>query len=140
MFFGANNYQAGLIAGRALGEYAREQWKGKIDKVLLLEQPIAGAVPQARLTGAVNGIQEIIGPVPETAVIHLDGSNEQESRRETLKFLNTLASGEKILIATIHDPAALGAGRAIKEAGRNHKTVVVVGQNATQEARKELAN
>ncbi len=139
VFFGANNYQAGLIAGRTLGAYAREQWKGKMDKLLLLEQPIAGAVPQARLTGAVNGIQEIIGPILETAVIHLDGSNEQESRRETLKFLSMLAPGEKVLIATIHDPAALGAVRAIKEAGRNHKTVVIVGQNATQEARKELS-
>ena len=61
VFFGANNYQAGLLAGRALGEYARKQWKSKVDKVLLLELPIAGAVPQARMTGALNAIQEIIG-------------------------------------------------------------------------------
>ena len=139
VYFGANNYQAGLLAGRALGEYARDQWKGKVDSILLLEQPIAGAVPQARMTGAVNGIQEIIGPLPESSVVHLDGgSNEQESRRETLKFLNSLLPTEKVLIATIHDPAALGAVRAVKEAGRNKKTAVVVGQNATHEARKAL--
>lgn len=41
VFFGVNNYQAGLIAGRALGEYARDRWKQKVDKVLLLELPIA---------------------------------------------------------------------------------------------------
>lgn len=139
VFFGANNYQAGLLAGRTLGEFARENWKGKVDEVLLLELPIAGAVPQARLTGALNGIQEIIGVIPDQLITHLDCGNDEEScRRKTLRFLASLAPKAKVLIATIHDPAALGAVRAIKEAKRNIKTTIVVGQNATNEARLEM--
>lgn len=139
VFFGANNYQAGLLAGRALGEYAQKQWKGKVDKILLLEQPIAGAVPQARMTGAVNGIQEIIGPIPSGDVVHLDaGATVRESQEATETFLATLPATAKILIATIHDPAALGAIRALKATNRNKKTAVIVGHNATQEARAEM--
>jgi ribose transport system substrate-binding protein len=140
VYFGANNYQAGLIAGRALGEYAQQHWKSKVDKILLLEQPIAGTVPQARMTGAVNGIQEIIGTIPPEAVVHLDaGADEHESQQITAAFLQSLAATEKVLIATIHDPAALGALRAIKATGRNKKTTVIVGHNATQEARAEMS-
>ena len=44
----------------------------------------------------------------------------------------------KILIAAIHDPAAIGALKAIKDAGRSLKNTVVVGHDATLSARKEL--
>ena len=139
VFFGVNNYQAGLLAGRALGEYARAKWKQKIDKVLLLELPIAGAVPQARMTGAINGIQEIIGKLPDAAIVHLDCSgDEHKSRHDTHEFLRALAPTDKILIVTIHDPAAIGALKAIKDAGRTSKTTVVVGHDATKESRQEL--
>ncbi|MFN7929423.1 MAG: substrate-binding domain-containing protein [Blastocatellia bacterium] len=139
VFFGANNYQAGLIAGRALGAHARKHWKGKVDRVLLLEQPIAGAVPQARMTGAVNGIQEVIGPLAPAAVVHLDaGGSEAESQQVTQKFLAGLPLTTKVLIATIHDPATLGALRAIKAVSRSKKTTAIVGHNATLEARAEM--
>lgn len=139
VFFGVNNYQAGLIAGRALGEYARDKWKRKVDKVLLLELPIAGAVPQARMTGALNGIQEVIGKLPETAIVHLDcGGDEHKSRQITHEFLSSVTATEKILIATIHDPAAVGTLKAIKDAGRTNKNTVVVGHDATKATRHEL--
>ena len=139
VFFGANNYQAGLLAGRALGEFARDNWKGKVNKILLLELPIAGAVPQARMTGALNAIQEVIGEISEKSIVHLDcGNDENASRKITLEFLNSLKPKEKVLIATIHDPSALGAIRAIKDAGRDRTSTVVVGQNATQKARAEM--
>lgn len=139
VFFGANNYQAGLLAGRALGEYARAHWQGQVNKVLLLELPIAGAVPQARSTGALNGMQEIVGELPDKAIVHLDGGNdEKQSRRVTLGFFKALKPKEKVLIAAIHDPSALGALRAMKDAGRDKSTVIVVGQNATQKARVEM--
>ncbi len=106
---------------------------------MLLELPIAGAVPQARLTGALNGIQEIIGVIPDRSITHLDcGNDEESSRKRTLRFLESLVPKAKVLIAAIHDPAALGAVRAIKDVKRNKKTAVVVGQNATMEARLEM--
>src|SRR5690606_20537981 len=88
VFFGADNYRAGLMAGRALGEYARDRWGGKADKVLLLELPQAGPVVQARMTGALNAIQEILGPVQASDVVHLDSRGTvKESHRVTLGLL-----------------------------------------------------
>jgi ribose transport system substrate-binding protein len=139
VFFGADNYRAGLMAGRALGEHSRDYWGGKVGKVLLLELPQAGPVPQARMTGAVNGIQEIIGPLSEFDTVHLDSRGTiEESRRVTLAFLKSLPPRTKALIAAINDPAALGAVRAIADSGRTSATTVIVGQDATHEAREEI--
>lgn len=139
VFFGANNYQAGLIAGRALGVYAEHEWEGRFDKILLLEQPIAGAVPQARMTGAVNGIKEVTGEVDEQSVIHLDaGTSEEDSHDVTLRFLESVPERARILVATIHDQATLGALRAIRESGRTRETIGLVGHNATSEGRTEM--
>ena len=32
-YFGANNYQAGLLAGRYLGQWARSRWNGQVEEV-----------------------------------------------------------------------------------------------------------
>lgn len=70
--------------------------------------------------------------------MHLDsGNDEVESRKITREFLNSLKPKEKVLIATVHDPSALGAVLAIKDVGRDRNSVVV-GQNATQKARLEM--
>jgi ABC-type sugar transport system substrate-binding protein len=37
-YFGANNYQAGLLGGRYLGTYAHTCWNGQVDEVLILER------------------------------------------------------------------------------------------------------
>ena len=54
-YFGANNSQAGLIAGRYLGRWAEANWKSRVDEVMLLGLPMAGALPGSRLTGALLG-------------------------------------------------------------------------------------
>ena len=77
--------------------------------------------------------------VPDKSVVHLDSGNDEiESRKVTREFLNSLKPKEKVLIATVHDPSALGAVLAIKDVGRDRNSVVVVGQNATQKARVEM--
>ena len=36
VYYGANNYEAGLIAGRALGNWARRHWAGEVEQILLI--------------------------------------------------------------------------------------------------------
>src|SRR2546421_6408068 len=55
-YYGANNYEAGLIGGRYLGRWAKENWDGIVDEIILLELPRAGSLPQMRLTGMLVGI------------------------------------------------------------------------------------
>src|SRR5215813_553517 len=47
-YFGANNYEAGLIGGRCLGRWAKHYWHATVDEILLLSLPRAGSLPQMR--------------------------------------------------------------------------------------------
>src|SRR5262249_13775111 len=51
IYFGANNYEAGLIGGRYLGRWAKQQWHGEVDEIVLISLNRAGSLPKMRLTG-----------------------------------------------------------------------------------------
>src|SRR5688572_25823600 len=53
-YFGANNYEAGLLAGRHLARWARQKWNGQVDEILLLEIARAGSLPAARVKGVLR--------------------------------------------------------------------------------------
>jgi ribose transport system substrate-binding protein len=138
VFFGADNYRAGLIAGRALGEHALARWNGQVDKVILMEVPHVGHVPGARVTGAVNGIQEVLGSEPDTDVIHVNcGGTLHDGYQVMSTLIRSIPSSARVLVATLTDPIAVGAVRALEEAGRT-EYAAVMGQNATIEARMEM--
>src|SRR6476661_7103292 len=50
-YFGANNYQAGLLGGNHLGRWAKRHWSGEPEEILLVELHRAGSLPQARVRG-----------------------------------------------------------------------------------------
>ncbi len=138
VFFGANNYQAGLMAGHALGQHAASVWGSKADKILLLEATQAGPIPQARLTGALHGIQEVLGPVHDTGVVHIDCRGTlRDAFAMVGSALKSFSPGCRLLIAAVNDATAIGAVRALEEAGRTSEAAVV-GQGATLEARLEM--
>jgi hypothetical protein len=56
-FFGVDNYRAGHMAGEALGEWIKRMWHGRIDHLLVLEEPRAGSLPEARIQGQLEGLQ-----------------------------------------------------------------------------------
>ena len=55
-YFGANNYEAGLIGGRFLGRWAKQHWQGQVDEIVLMALERAGALPKMRLTGMLVGL------------------------------------------------------------------------------------
>src|SRR5215471_8835183 len=58
-YYGANNYEAGLIGGRHLGRWVKRRWQAEADEIILLELPRAGNLPRMRLTGMLVGMKEI---------------------------------------------------------------------------------
>ncbi len=137
IYFGADNYQAGVIGGRALGRWAKRHWDGQVDELLLLELPIAGALPQLRVTGTVAGLSGILANVESIPTVHLNSRGEFETSLELVRRHINRAGPKRTLIAAINDPSALGALRAFEEAGRSH-LCAAIGQNAIREARREL--
>jgi ribose transport system substrate-binding protein len=137
VYYGANNFGAGVIGGRHLGKWARKQWQGEVDQVLLLELPMAGALPRSRLTGTIAGIREFLPALPDSRIVFLDGNGQFGPSLEAVRKHLRMARSERVLVSAINDPSALGAVRAFAEAGRS-RACAAMGQNASAEARAEL--
>ena len=137
VFFGGNNFAAGRIAGQALGRWARENLGGCIDAVVLLGLSAAGAVPAARMTGAVVGVKEVLAHLTDATLVHLDGKGGYVESLEAMQKYLGHAKVNRTLVAAMNDASALGALRALHECGRADKSAVV-GQNATAAGRHEI--
>jgi len=136
-YFGANNYEAGLLAGRHLGRWARKQWEGEVDEILLIELARAGSLPQARIRGMLAGIHEVLHPAESCLEVHLDGDGQFNTALERVRKHLRETRARRILVGAANDPSALGALRAFEEAGRATQCAVA-GQNGEPEARAEL--
>jgi ribose transport system substrate-binding protein len=137
-YFGANNYEAGLLAGRYLGRWARSHWAGRVDEVLLLELARAGSLVHARMSGALAGLKELLPDVLDNCrIVSIDGDGQFKVSVERVRKHLRQSRAHHVLVAAANDPSALGAVRAFQESGRE-STCAIVGQNAEPDARAEL--
>jgi ribose transport system substrate-binding protein len=136
-YFGANNYEAGLIGGRFLGRWAKQHWQGQVDEIVLMALARAGALPKMRLTGTLVGLKEIIPALENTRVTYLDGDGIFSQSLEVVRRHLRTNRSRRILVGAINDPSAIGALRAFQEAGRAD-VCAIMGQNASPEGRAEL--
>ena len=136
-YFGANNYKAGLIAGRALGRWAREHWNCKAEQLLLLELPIAGSLVELRITGFVDGLCAEMPEIVSVPAIHLNGRGDFEQVLETMRQFLRRSRPKRTLIGTVNDVCALAALRAFEEIGASDR-MAVASQNCIPEVRDEL--
>jgi ribose transport system substrate-binding protein len=136
-YFGANNYEAGLIAGRALGRWAKKYWPEEAEQLLLLELPIAGPLPGLCITGTVDGLRTELPYFDKLATAHLDGKGDFEQILGVVRRRLSRSKPRRTLVGTVNDMCALATLRAFEESGRGH-LCAVVGQNGTPEARNEL--
>jgi ribose transport system substrate-binding protein len=136
-YYGANNYAAGLMAGRYLGRWAKQKWGAAIDEILLIELEMAGPLPRSRLDGTLAGIRELIPTIEDSHVKWLDGRGRYEASLTAVRQHLRFSRSKHVLVGGVNDPSALGALRAFEEAGRA-ESCAVIGQNAIPEARAEL--
>jgi ribose transport system substrate-binding protein len=137
IYFGANNYQAGLIGGRALGRWATQHWDGKVDEILLLEERVAGPLPRSRVTGMIAGVREVLPDVERIPVTTYNGRGQFPHSLEVVRQHLKRTPPRRVLVAANNDPSALGALRGFEEAGREQQCAIM-GQNAILEAREEM--
>jgi ribose transport system substrate-binding protein len=136
-YFGANNYEAGLIGGRHLGRWAKQQRCSEADEVVLITLDRAGSLPRMRLTGMLVGMKDAYPPLETCKVTYLDGDGKLGDSFDVMRRHVRASHARRMLIGAINDPSALGALRAMQEAGRG-ETCAVMGQNASPEGRAEL--
>jgi ribose transport system substrate-binding protein len=136
-YFGANNYEAGLIGGRHLGRWAKQQRCTDADEIVLIALDRAGSLPKMRLTGMLVGMKEVCPALESCRVTYLDGDGKLGESFEIMRRHLRTSRSRRFLIGAINDPSALGALRAMHEAGRS-ENCAVMGQNASPEGRAEL--
>src|SRR5436309_8890538 len=136
-YFGANNYEAGLIGGRHLGKWAKQHWHSGIDEIVLIALQRAGSLPKMRLTGMLVGMREVFPQLEHCPVTYGDGDGRLGDGFEAMRRHLRGSRSRRILVGAINDPSALGALRAFQEAGRTDGCAIM-GQNASPEGRAEL--
>jgi ribose transport system substrate-binding protein len=121
--YGPDNRAAGQIAGRALVAFARETWPGEqVLGVLIGDLAAPGAAIKDRVQGITEGVHESL-PALQLAALDTGGQSVRADALLT-KFLLT-QPGERLLIATLDDLAAVYATRAIEMNRRQGDSVVV---------------
>ena len=139
VFFGADNYNAGRLAGEALGNWVNDNWDGAADAMLILELPQSGPIPAARMQGMEDGFQDTVTTALEDDQIYrLDSKNTQEeSFRVVGDTLPSIPDATKIVAIAINDGTALGTIAAAEAAGRSDQ-IMVVGQGADPSGQEEI--
>jgi len=126
VFFGLDNYRAGLEVGDLLGAYAQKMWAGRVDLVVGLELHRAGTFVQSRITGAFEGIRTRVRDIREDQFVRVDGAGlKEESRRAMRSVLLKQRKAQKILLAANNDTSALGALLAAQELRRETQLAIV---------------
>jgi len=136
-YFGANNYQAGLIAGRHMGQWTKSHWRDLNPTFLLIGYKRVGPLLDMRVKGMLTGIKEIWKDKDACRFESLDSVGDLESGYLTVREYLQRADSGRVIVGAVNDPVALGALKAFEEAGRIERCVVM-GQNAEFDIRAEL--
>jgi ribose transport system substrate-binding protein len=137
IYFGVDNCHAGLTAGRYLAHWAERHWKGQVDEILLIGSSRTGSLPEARLTGSLLGINEVLPNSEQAKIATVNGEWRFDMSREAVTQHLKKSKATRILVSAIFDPSALGALQAFKDADRL-QDCAIVGQNGSIEARLQM--
>ncbi len=137
-FYGIDNYQAGLLAGNALGEWIAEHWGGQFDALVALEEPRAGVLPAMRMQGQRDSLAKVLADFQPRGAYRLDSGNTAETSEAAMRaLLDEIPSTYRIAVICFNDDAALGALAAAR-ALKRERNMVIVGQGADRLAREEI--
>ena len=137
-YFGANNYEAGLLAGRHLARWAQQRWNGQVDEIAAAGAGARRASSRGAGARRAGGHSRSRCPKPPAGTSSRSTATDSSRRRSSACADicgSRRRSGFSSALPTIR--ARLGAARAFQEAGRADGCAIV-GQNAEPDARAEL--
>jgi ribose transport system substrate-binding protein len=116
-FMGANNREAGRMAGAAIGKYAKDTWDCDYTAYVSLESTAAGAANTDRMGGYRDGFKEFC-EIPADKERVLDGADRTDPALEQMTNLLGALPGDKIIVVAINEDGILGAIGAANTLGR----------------------
>ncbi len=137
-YFGVDNFDAGHEMGAILARFAQRHWNSAADRVIGVGFREAGSFVQSRISGAFDGIKELLPNLATGQFTQIEGRGmREESRKAMLGVLKEHRAGERILVAAATDSSALGVLDAARELGCEGD-LAVAGQDCIPEAVEEM--
>ena len=137
-YFGVDNFEAGHEMGAILARYAQRRWNGMVDRVIGVGFREAGSFVQSRITGAFDGIRELLPSVTAAQFSHVEGRGMREATHKAiLELLRSHPVGERVLVAAATDSSALGVLDAARELGCE-ADLAIAGQDCIPEVVEEI--
>jgi ribose transport system substrate-binding protein len=122
VYYGADNYEAGKLAGLGLVEAAKAKWGDQpVDLVLVEQQSLAGQQElEKRTQGIVAGIQKALPDFPEDKIIRFEGGANVDAAAEAVATtLEAHPEATRILIGMLGDSNAVAALNYAESAKRD---------------------
>lgn len=138
-FFGVDNYRAGCDGGIALGIWIKQNWEGQIDRLIVLEHTAAGPLPATRITGQIDGLQEVLGEISPARIIHVDDRDASaDTEAQVMRVLESLPDEHRLAIVSLSDSTAADIISAARKTSREQDMVCVAQGAGTREIRSEI--
>lgn len=117
IFVGANNYDAGTIAGKAAGEFAKEEWSCEDIWLLLGDNLAEGEAPDLRLQGFADGVQEVCGRLPSEQInrVRLAAATTDQALTVTTDWLTAHPQAKHVLGVSLDDERGSGMARSFAQ-------------------------
>lgn len=114
IFFGADNYTSGAIAGRAAGDYAKSEWDCKDVWLLLGENKEEGEAADQRLAGFADGVQEVCGSLPGERIARerMAAGTADQAITATTDWMTAHPQAEHLLGTSLDDERSSGIAKA----------------------------
>jgi ribose transport system substrate-binding protein len=139
IYYGADNYGAGALAGDAAVRWIRKHWHGKLDKVICLEQPESGTIPASRIEAQLDKLRTAFA-LDNADILHCATHGDLEgSQVAATQAMRSIPWNKHVLLIGINFNSALGSLAAAEALDRRENTVVI-SQNASARIRRELIN
>jgi ABC-type sugar transport system substrate-binding protein len=138
LFMDTGNFRMCSATGEWLGTYAKDNWGGKVDLVLMAAQPRAGKYVAEREVGYKAGIKKILPDLPDSVFVTYDSQGLlDESQKKAADILTSKSGVKNIIGCGTNDDAAVGIVRAL-EAAKLTANAAVGGQAGQASAVAEL--
>jgi ribose transport system substrate-binding protein len=128
-YFGANQYEAGVVLGRYLAEQVKKRWGGKLDAMVFAACYQCGELLIKRMDGIRDGYKETYKDFPENKIFRIEnmGSEGQivNTKRIVTDFYTAHPDLTRIVVGTNNDEGGLGALSAVETMGKEGNFFIV---------------
>jgi len=129
-YFGANQYQAGVVLGRYLAEQVKKRWSGRVDAMVFAACYQCGELLIKRMDGIRDGYKETYKSFPDNMIFRFENNNPtgqqpMTTQRIVTDFYTAHPTMTRIVVATNNDEGGMGGLAAAEMSGKPQNFFVI---------------